>query len=326
MKWYFSNRKLFFALQYFVRGIMVFNAPTITYGFLWHINPYMFGEYGIWTVYYVNVFFCFSMMNLIVNWLCTILYDPSYPKTKDNPFLEGHNFDKPPEQFIPLIEQSRNQTNVQCVYDMTAKEALPWEYCEKCDIHIPPRAHHCKVCQKCVLKRDHHCFLVGNCVGFKNQRYFIMMNFYLMFLGFIAGCITVKYIQLAVWPTLGHWWDIIFPVTIWKSIFGNIPGIYALIALHVFLEFFFGFVGFVYFTSQMVMSAQGKTTYEFGMKVPIKNNNSATANMKSIFGELWMLNFLFPMTLVLRQTGDGIHWENIKIDYTVKNGHSSRKE
>lgn len=310
-----------FLFQTLMQFLMVFHVPTIIYAFLWNITPYMVGEYGPWTVYYFNVILCFMMMNMVANWLCVILYDPSYPKTKDNPFLVSHDVNSLPDHFIPLIEQNQtnqNGLNGHCVYDMTTKERLPWEYCDTCEMHIPPRAHHCKVCKKCILKRDHHCYLVGNCVGFKNQRYFIMMNFYLMAVGFLAGFWTFRYVQLEVWPELSSWSELLFPVSIIRCMFGYTKVSHALLIFHAFTEPFFGFIGFVYFTSQVVMSADGKTLYEVVKKVPIKNKNTINTNMKSIFGDCWVLNFLFPMTLIFRQRDDGIHWDNIKIVHTQR--------
>ena len=307
--------------QLFVRGLMFFHIPCLIYTFLWNIVPYLFEEYGTWTVYYMNVLVAFMLMNLVANWSATILYDPSFAKTKDNPFFENHNGDSPPDHFTPLLERSSNKNglNGHCVYDMTSKEALPWGFCERCDMDIPPRANHCRVCKKCVLKRDHHCFLVGNCVGFKNQRYFIMMNFYLMALGWFGGFLTFRYIQFAVWSELNSWAELMFPVAIVQGILGNIKLFHMLLIFLVFTEIFFGFIGFVYFTSQMTMSAGGVTLYEVAKKVPIKNNNTMNNNMKSIFGDFWVLNFIFPMTLVFRQRDDGIHWDNVKIDHTKRN-------
>lgn len=311
---------MYIYFQILVRAMMIFFAPTIMYAFLWHITPFMLEDFGPWTIYYANVAVVFSIMNMVINWLATILYDPSYPKTSDNPFFQQQNQNNLPEYFQPLIElnQSQNNSNGHCVYDMTEKEALPWEYCEQCKMNIPPRAYHCKVCKKCVLKRDHHCYLVGNCVGFKNQRYFIVMNYYIMLVGLGGGAITYFYIQGAIWPELNGWYELLFPIAILSSFVGQIKVLHALVILQIYTEFFFGFIGFIYFSSQLTLSMSGITLYEAAKKIPIKNNNTAKRNLRSVFGQLWALNFIFPMTLVFRQTDDGIHWENVKIDHNYR--------
>jgi len=302
---------------------MVFQAPTQLYVFLAYLVPYFFDDYGPWAVYYTKVLVCFVCINGLANWFAVILYDPGFYKTKDNPHLSIGNFDQPPDQFIPLIEQSTNGMNGHCIYDISSKEGLPWEFCKECEMYIPPRAHHCKYCKKCILKRDHHCFMVGNCIGFKNQRYFFVLTFYAMIVGWIGGYFTYKYVQLEVWPHMNSWVDLIPPVTLVKTIFGNITGFQCLLVFHVFFEIPFGTFGFIYFTSQMVLCMVGKTLYELNRTTRVKSTTSMNRNFKSVFGAFWALNFLFPMTLIFRQTDDGIHWEGLKIDY---NGNEKKNE
>ena len=66
--------------------------------------------------------------------------------------------------------------------------------CLTCRSFKPLRAHHCSICNACVLRMDHHCrnlkviviFLniykawINNCVGHQNQRFFLLMLFYLV--------------------------------------------------------------------------------------------------------------------------------------------------
>lgn len=304
--------------KFLMRSLMIFQAPTQIYAFTFYIIPYVFADYGPWTMYYMKVLAWFVLLNGLANWFCVILYDPHFAKTKDNPFLQiEKQYNTPPDQFIAPIEQAASNQNGHCVYDMTSKEGLPWNYCDKCVMYVPPRAHHCNFCKKCILKRDHHCFMVGNCIGFKNQRYFIVLAFYAMITGIVGGYFTFKYVHEVVWPELNSWADLIFPITIWHFLFGTIKGIHCLLVVHLYLEFLFGVIGFVYFTSQMSISANGKTLFEVAKKVPIRNMNSMNRNLKSVFGDFWALNFLFPMTLVFRQRDDGIHWDGVKIDHNA---------
>lgn len=51
-------------------------------------------------------------------------------------------------------------------------------WCEMCGAERPERAHHCSQCGRCILRMDHHCPWVGNCVGWRNHKYFLLLNFW----------------------------------------------------------------------------------------------------------------------------------------------------
>eukprot|EP00747_Dinoflagellata_sp_TGD_P163788 gnl/TRDRNA2_/TRDRNA2_182856_c0_seq1.p1 gnl/TRDRNA2_/TRDRNA2_182856_c0~~gnl/TRDRNA2_/TRDRNA2_182856_c0_seq1.p1 ORF type:complete len:345 (+),score=36.21 gnl/TRDRNA2_/TRDRNA2_182856_c0_seq1:96-1130(+) len=51
-------------------------------------------------------------------------------------------------------------------------------FCKKCNMIRPERAHHCSVSDTCVLRMDHYCPWIGNCVGMRNQKFFLLMNFW----------------------------------------------------------------------------------------------------------------------------------------------------
>ncbi|XP_045167472.2 uncharacterized protein LOC123530762 [Mercenaria mercenaria] len=306
--------------------IMVFQSTTELYAFMHYIIPYVFQDYSPWTRYYMNVLIWFIVINMLANWFCVMLYNAAYPKTKDNPFLQVEQQDgNLPDQFAARIQQasSQNGMNGHCVYDMTEKEALPWNFCEKCSMHVPFRAHHCDMCKACILKRDHHCYMIGNCIGFNNQRYWIVLTFYVAVNGFLCGYFVFKYVRNIVWPELITWTDLVFPLTIWRCLFGSIPTLHCILILQLYIDFIFGILAFLYFNAQMVISAEGKTLFEVMKKVPVRNKNSMNQNMKSVFGDCWGFNFVFPMTLIFRQRDDGIHWDGIKIDHNAN--ETSRK-
>jgi len=50
--------------------------------------------------------------------------------------------------------------------------------CETCCKLRPERAHHCSLCGICVLRMDHHCPWVGNCIGWRNHKFFILLNWW----------------------------------------------------------------------------------------------------------------------------------------------------
>lgn len=68
----------------------------------------------------------------------------------------------PPKDFKPSAEEWHN-------------------YCKKCRVYKPERAHHCKTCNQCVLAMDHHCPWTLNCVGHSNFPHFMRFLFWVIF-------------------------------------------------------------------------------------------------------------------------------------------------
>ena len=58
------------------------------------------------------------------------------------------------------------------------------------------RAHHCRQCGKCVLKMDHHCPWLASCIGFRNYKYFLLIQLHgliatiIVFFSFIEAIIN----------------------------------------------------------------------------------------------------------------------------------------
>lgn len=50
--------------------------------------------------------------------------------------------------------------------------------CEICSKTRPERAHHCSLCGVCILRMDHHCPWVGNCIGWRNHKFFVLLNWW----------------------------------------------------------------------------------------------------------------------------------------------------
>ena len=299
-----------------MRCVALFLIPTQLYVELVYTMPYACSAYSEWTLYCVCVLCWFMKINAAANWLAVILYDPSYQKTKDNPYIDvNHRTEKPPDQFQPWIQQAiHDHKNGSVVYDMAGEEDIPWVFCKYCSMNVPPRTYHCKICQKCIPKRDHHCFMVGNCVGFRNQRYFIMFCFYVLVNEVSDFYFTYKYMRDVYWPESAGFKEFILPVAIYRWLFGVMEGHYCLMVVHLTTELIFSVMGFIYFTSQMKLTKEGITLLEVAKKVPIRNTNSFQRNMRSIFGDFWALNFFFPMTPIFRQMDDGVHWEGVKYD------------
>lgn len=50
--------------------------------------------------------------------------------------------------------------------------------CEVCKKLRPERAHHCSICGVCILRMDHHCPWIGNCIGWRNHKFFLLINWW----------------------------------------------------------------------------------------------------------------------------------------------------
>lgn len=313
----------------FMRILFLFQAPTQLYMFLNHIIPTLFAENDEWTQYYVKVLACHVFLQAMANWLCAILYDPSVQNTEDRPFLAlSDRWENPPDMFIPLIKNDESSNGVipnSAKLDTEEQNPLSWTRCDKCDLNIPPRAHHCNVCQKCILKRDHHCYMIGNCIGFKNQRFFTVLTFYTAIAGCFGGYYTYYYIQSACWTETSSWTDLIPPVAIVRGLFGSLELRCVLAVIHIYLEMLFGFIGFIYLLSQLSIIIEGKTLYELAKRIPVRSTTTINQNFRSVFGDFWALNFIFPMHIVLRQREDGMVWEGVKIDHNANQETKIRK-
>ncbi|XP_060084306.1 palmitoyltransferase ZDHHC21-like [Ylistrum balloti] len=310
------------AAKRFMRGLMSVQAPTQLFMFHFYIIPYLFEDYDEWTQYYLKVFVTYLAIQGVANWLCTILYDTTIPNDKDRPDLPGLNnrWQNPPDYFMSIHTTNQNGSALPMHHQNFDVSGFEWKYCEICKMYQPPRTHHCDTCEACILKRDHHCFMVGNCIGFKNQRYFVVLTFYAVLVGFVGGYFQYKYLQQFYYPQSYSWTDFLPPVAFYRWLFGTVDGMslhICIMIIQVYLEFLFGFFGFTYFTTQISMIVQGKTLYELAKSIPIRSLNSVNHNFRSVFGDFWILNFFFPMQLIFRQREDGRSWEGIKLDHNA---------
>ncbi|OWF43125.1 palmitoyltransferase ERF2-like [Mizuhopecten yessoensis] len=306
--------------QRWVRYLMVFQTPTQLFMFHYYIIPCLFEDYDDWTRYYLKVFVTYLAIQGVVNYLCTVFYDTSISPSKDRPDLPGLTdwWNNPPDHFVSLHNQ--NGSVVLMESPDADESGFETKYCEICKIYQPPRTHHCKLCDACILKRDHHCYMVGNCIGFKNQRYFVVLTFYAMIIGLIGGYFQYKYLQIFYYPVSYAWTDFIPPVALYRWLFGRVDAMtlhICVMIIHVYLEFLFGFIGFIYFNSQMTIISKGKTMHELAKFIPIRNVNNINRNFRSVFGDFWALNFFFPMQALFRQRDDGKTWEGIKLDHNA---------
>lgn len=59
---------------------------------------------------------------------------------------------------------------------------------------------------------------------------------------------------------------------------------------------------------------EGKTMAEVRKKKNLKMTSSLTDNFRLVFGDYWMLNFLFPVHMIFKQESDGTRFEGVKME------------
>jgi len=212
-------------------------------------------------------------------------------------------------------KQLRDDISVQCSKsaDVNHGSVISWGWCKKCQHDQPPRCHHCIICRRCILKRDHHCYITGACIGLANQRHFVVMNFYIAVasvvgLYFIAAYLADEFVPLAD-PS-----DYVLPVTLYRGAFGTnwIQTHHVLMIIHIYTLWWTGFAAVGFFLWHVVIISVGRTTHEVRSGAKLRCTATVAENFRSVFGALWLLNFVFPAHIAFQQTSNGIHWDNIK--------------
>lgn len=292
--------------QGFPKVLLALQCPSQLYLFVFYIIPRLFEDYDDMTRLCLQFFACFCCAEGLINYFCTIFSDSTvkYTDLSSNKHLE--------------IQNSQSNGHVQNGITIPRDDGgMPWLFCDKCNMNTPPRSHHCKVCNSCILKRDHHCFMVGTCIGFYNQRYFFVLGFYAIMCGMGGFIATVWYLQVFYWPTAYSWTSLFPPIIFFRWLFGyeQVDPHMIILIFQAYPELFFGGFGFIVVNAQMMMAVTGKTVYEISAQIPIKSNKYVHENFESVFGKCWMLNFIFPMTCIFKQEGDGYHWDGVKIDH-----------
>jgi len=113
----------------------------------------------------------FDVLCVLVGWsfLLTTFSDPG---TKDCPEWQAWRRESGCEDLPAPLKEEQDR--------LKGKPTTPGQpsYCDKCDHYRPERAHHCQVCNTCVLRMDHHCPLIGNCVGWRNHKFYLVLQFW----------------------------------------------------------------------------------------------------------------------------------------------------
>ena len=316
--------------------IFWFLSLSMLYVMLGYVIPYSFSDYGPQGVFVFKILAIFAFVQSTANWACVRFMNTSILKSHEdskptnhtdsngyhsngnnvhsnvyhgNGDVGVHHHDSADDIQNGVYHHSEGGGSA--IGGATIRKEDAWERCYVCQLPKPPRSHHCSACGKCILKRDHHCFMTGVCIGFFNQRYFMVFCFYLAICSFWGMYLMVCYLHHHA-PSHLVWYDYFLPCTVIKWLMGYMP-------LHIFIQivlcyflWWSGPAGLGFFVWQVMVIAMGKTTYELRRKVRVKSYTSIKENFKSVFGNYWLINFIFPAVHLFHQEGDGKQWPGIK--------------
>ncbi|ELU06675.1 hypothetical protein CAPTEDRAFT_220147 [Capitella teleta] len=262
---------------------------------VFHVIPHLFEQSGDMTIYYLKAFVWFVYIETQANWLCLKFYQSVF---------KAHDDDNPSyEQMTPWERLATSTTS----------ESLKWRTCSVCGLRAPPRSHHCIICNRCVLKRDHHCYMTGVCVGFYNQRYFIVLNFYIA-VGSLCGLYFIyQFAKDTFLPQLG-WENYVLPYTVYRWLASDGLELHQmLIVFHLCTLWWTGATAVAFFIWQICLIVLGKTDHEVRQGKRVRYTGRVSDSFQSVFGHFWPVNFFFPAVIIFRQEGNGCFWENVKV-------------
>lgn len=160
------------------------------------------------------------------------------------------------------------------------------EFCPKCGVIKPYRAHHCQLCGCCHARMDHHCTVIGRCVGLRNQKVFIVFLLHSLIL---LGSYFISALAAAIVLTQKE-----FPRYLIIDLFGS--------------SSLFVLVGII-FAEQIQTLRTGKTILEHLFDIEIPNPDPKN-DFALLFGEFSIEWFLPIPTPYSRVRAD--HWEHLR--------------
>jgi len=145
------------------------------------------------------------------------------------------------------------------------------------------------------------------------------MNFYIA----IASIVGVYFIPLYLidnFVPYAKLSDYIFPVTVYGWAFGDgyIKTHHVLMFIHLYTLWWTAIAAVGFFVWHIAVTSVGKTTHEVRTGAKLRCTSTVAENFRSVFGPLWLLNFVFPAHIAFKQTSDGINWRNVKPSVAYK--------
>lgn len=287
--------------------IYVFFSTTTIYTCLRYAIPFYWGYLGELPESLLKFGAIWVFIQASMNWLCVQLFRSHYNKSNDRPVMEKQNEDD----------------EITYTHAAQSWKPLSWTFCDVCQTRCPPRGHHCRICGKCILKHDHHCVLVGTCIGYNNQRYFIVLTFYLTLASAFGTFLDYQYMKEHFWPTCDYI-DLFLPYTVYRFVTFDLEHQYMLMIIHLYFLWAAGMLSSGFGMFQLLFTLLGETKHETFTNMTIKVTSTVSENFNSVFGAYWLVNFFFPAVNIFPQPPDGTRWEKVYIpaEATYQNLHA----
>ncbi|KAF6017503.1 hypothetical protein EB796_024191 [Bugula neritina] len=144
--------------------------------------------------------------------------------------------------------------------------------------------------------------MVGTCIGYYNQRYFVMLTFYIglaSILGFHYS--RQRILSLSDLRSDFHWTEHLLPLTMKHFFFGRISLLELVLMFYCYTFAWTTIMGTGFFFVQMMIIFLGKTFHEFKKEKRTRSYRTVSENFMEVFGPCWVANFILPMQLVFRQ-------------------------
>ncbi|XP_067654409.1 putative ZDHHC-type palmitoyltransferase 8 [Haliotis asinina] len=343
---YISSKLSRLSFHVFINTIAPFVFFIVFSGvFYWGVTealPFLYSECDVVYLILNQILACVISFEMMINWFCIRYVDSHY-----NPFLHGTKPESKTgtgpgkqgdDQHITDLRGSEEDINSNMtksggatkrkkVYRMFVATSLPdknghcdrqsydywsWSPCVVCRRPRPPRCHHCVLCNRCVLKRDHHCFFAGSCVGINNQRHFIVFLFWTFFGCFYAFMHMAPYAYMEVLPNIAYI-DLVPPVSLVRALLGYQ---HYLISFLTFLGWsltYFVVLSGTHLVDSFSILLTSQTTFEHANDIDVTDFRTNQERIRGVFGDNWLLNFIFPCHRLFKQTDDPVLWSSISM-------------
>ncbi|XP_052261174.1 putative ZDHHC-type palmitoyltransferase 4 [Dreissena polymorpha] len=274
--------------------------------------PYVYQSYAAWICRCFQSLGCFLAFELMINWIGIVLVDSSY-RVATKPLHEMSAEDNQ-NSYLSIHNSYGQEAGPHSATDTVLRRRyFTWNYCFRCNLMSPPRAHHCPICNRCILKRDHHCYVAARCIGFRNFRYFAVFIFYAVLATLFSLVHALPYAHYEVIPKVPNYLDILYPITLVRYCLGYVNLNEMILILLGWILLFYLIASLITFQNVYRSIVSGLTIFEIRSTLNVRDNRSISGKLGAVFGQYWWLNFLVPLHQIYPPIDDPLSWPTLSV-------------